>query len=115
MLVELVAVDAAPDRATRAVKLFGVSARGQTSGVPFAWARQTMVSPTYQGCVFAVLVESGGHWNFARRTTSGLEFVDYQSDNEAMQGPEGGATPQMGVTTTDLGEYHTVSFIAFSA
>lgn len=96
------------------VKHFGVSDRGgEPDSMRVEQARKMMLSPKYDGCVFAVLVESAGHWNFARRTETGVVFVDYQSDRDDMQGPQGGANPQMGVKNQDLGDKHDVTFLAF--
>lgn len=97
-----------------AVGLFGVSAQGgQPTSVKVGHAKQMMMSPRYDGCVFAVLVESAGHWNFARKGETGIEFIDYQSDRPDKQGLTGGVTPQLGVTSTDLGGAQDVIFLAF--
>ncbi|MEV6279670.1 hypothetical protein [Nocardia sp. NPDC051832] len=102
-----------------AAQQFGVTAQGpQSPQLSFAEAAQAMLQPTYDGCVFAVLVVSAGHWNFARRTPDGLVFVDYQTDRRDKQGPQIGTTPQMGVKATaaerDLGSKQNVTFLAFS-
>ncbi|HCT80099.1 MAG TPA: hypothetical protein DGT23_26745 [Micromonosporaceae bacterium] len=83
----------AADGTRHAVRLFGVSDRGgQPFAVRVAEAKQAMMLPRYQGCVFAVLVESAGHWNLARRTPDGVVFVDYQTDRVDKQGHRRGPT-----------------------
>lgn len=95
---------------------FGVTEQGtQSDPLPFADAVRAMLQPKYDGCVFAVLVVSAGHWNFARRTPDGLVFVDYQTDRPDKQGPQIGTTPQMGVAAQrNLGAQQNISFLAFS-
>lgn len=109
----------AADGIKTAAQRFGVAEQGtQSAALPFAEAVQAMLQPKYDGCVFAVLVVSAGHWNFARRTPDGLVFVDYQTDRPDKQGPQIGTTPQMGVKPTaaqrDLGYQQNISFLAFS-
>lgn len=107
---------AAADGIKQTVERYGVQSKGgERRTLPFTDARREMLSSRYDGCVFAVLVESAGHWNFARRTDHGLLFVDYQSDSEDMWGPDAGDTPRMGVKVEDLGAGHNMSFMAFSA
>ncbi|WP_019929733.1 hypothetical protein [Nocardia sp. BMG111209] len=103
----------------KVAQMFGVAEQGtQSDALPFAEAVQAMLQPTYEGCVFAVLIASAGHWNLARRTPDGLVFVDYQTDRPDRQGPQIGTTPQMGVkpiaAERDLGTKQNVSFLAFS-
>lgn len=98
---------------------FGVAEQGrQAVALSFPDAVQAMLQPQFDGCVFAVLVVSAGHWNFARRTPDGLVFVDYQTDRPDKQGPQIGVTPQLGVKATaadrNLGNQQKVSFLAFS-
>jgi len=101
-----------------AVRQYGVSVLGgQSPSMRVAEAKSEMMLPRYQGCVFAVLVESAGHWNLARRTRDGVLFVDYQTDHVDRHGPQTGANPQMGVKPAgqrDLGEQHDVTFLAFT-
>lgn len=119
-LAKTVTVNAkAADGIKAVAQQFGVTEQGtQSTALPFADAVQAMLQPKYDGCVFAVLVVSAGHWNFARRTPDGLVFVDYQTDRPDKQGPQIGTNPQMGVKATaaqrDLGDQQTVTFLAFS-
>jgi hypothetical protein len=83
------------------------------SRLPVPDARRLMLERKYDGCVFAVLVVSEGHWNYARKTDRGIEFIDYQTDRPDMQGPVAGPSPQMGVKHRDLGEGPQVTFLAF--
>ncbi|MEV0251668.1 hypothetical protein AB0H76_34120 [Nocardia sp. NPDC050712] len=119
-LTKTVAVNVkAADGIKSVAQQFGVTAQGpQSAAQPYAQAVQEMLQPKYDGCVFAVLVASAGHWNFARRTPDGLVFVDYQTDRPGKQGPQIGTTPQLGVKDTaaerDLGDRQNASFLAFS-
>jgi hypothetical protein len=85
----------------------------QKIAVPVPDARRQMLDPKYDGCVFAILVVSDGHWNYAHKTEHGLEFVDYQTDRQDDIGPVAGASPQMGVKQCSLGEKQNVTFMAF--
>ncbi|MER5642433.1 hypothetical protein ABT095_36530 [Kitasatospora sp. NPDC002227] len=102
----------------RALQRLGVPALGERSAtMTAAEAKRVMTQSEYEGCVFAVLLVSAGHWNAARRTASGLRFIDYQTDHVGWDGARSGPNPQKGMDPAparrDLGDEETVSFTAF--